>query len=152
VAFPMKQLAADAAYWQRLADVMGRVQVLANYKLRREDFLAGRPASYFFISRRGHQLDQSSVHRIFNRLSRQLGLRDPESSRGPRLHDFRHRFAVETLLRWYRTGEDVERRLPILSTYLGHVHVSDTYWYLTGCPELMGLAVKRLEHRWEVQP
>jgi integrase/recombinase XerD len=118
VAFPMKQLAADAAYWQRLADVMGRVQVLANYKLRREDFLAGRPASYFFISRRGHQLDQSSVHRIFNRLSRQLGLRDPESSRGPRLHDFRHRFAVETLLRWYRTGEDVERRLPILSTYL----------------------------------
>ena len=58
---------------------------------------------------------------------------------------------VEMLLRWYRAGEDVERRLPILSTYLGHVHVSDTYWYLTACPELMGLAVKRLEHRWEVQ-
>jgi len=126
-------------------------QVLADYKLRRDDFLAGRPASYFFISQRGNHLDTGDVHRTFYLLSRQIGLRDPDSSSGPRLHDFRHRFAVETLLRWYRAGEDVERRLPVLSTYLGHVHVSDTYWYLTACPELMGLAVKRLEHRWEVQ-
>jgi len=61
----------------------------------------------------------------------------------------RHRFAVQTLIQWYRSGQDAERRLPILSTYLGHVHVSDTYWYLTSCPELMGLAVKRLEEHWE---
>lgn len=126
-------------------------QVLADYKLRRADFLAGRPASYFFISQRGNHLDIGNIHRTFYLLSRQTGLRSPDSSRGPRLHDFRHRFAVETMLRWYRSGEDVERRLPVLSTYLGHVHVSDTYWYLTACPELMGLAVKRLEHRWEVQ-
>ena len=72
-------------------------------------------------------------------------------SHGPRLHDFRHRFAVETLVQWYRSGQDVERRLPILSTYLGHVHVADTYWYLTACPELMGLAVKRFEDYWEKQ-
>jgi transcriptional regulator with XRE-family HTH domain len=51
----------------------------------------------------------------------------------------------------YRSGQNVERRLPILSTYLGHVHVADTYWYLTGCPELMGLAVKRFEDYWEKQ-
>ena len=101
-------------------------QVLANYKLRRDDFLAGRSASYFFISQRGNHLDTGDVHRTFYLLSRQVGLRDPDSSSGPRLHDFRHRFAVETLLRWYRAGEDVERRLPVLSTYLGHVHVSDT--------------------------
>jgi len=126
-------------------------QVLANYKLRRDDFLAGRSASYFFISQRGNHLDTGDVHRTFYLLSRQVGLRDPDSSSGPRLHDFRHRFAVETLLRWYRAGEDVERRLPVLSTYLGHVHVSDTYWYLSACPELMGLDVKRLERRWEVQ-
>jgi len=126
-------------------------QVLADYKSRRDDFLAGRPASYFFISQRGNHLDRGDVHRTFYLLSRQIGLRDPDSSTGPRLHDFRHRFAVETLLGWYRAGEDVERRLPVLSTYLGHVHVSDTYWYLTACPELMGLAVKRLEHRWEAQ-
>jgi integrase len=126
-------------------------QVLANYKSRRNDFLAGRSASYFFISQRCNHLDLGEVHRTFYLLSRQIGLRDPDSSSGPRLHDFRHRFAVETLLRWYRAGEDVERRLPVLSTYLGHVHVSDTYWYLTACPELMGLAVKRLERRWEEQ-
>ncbi len=127
-------------------------QVLADYKSRRDDFLAGRPATSFFISQLGNHLDPGNVHRTFYLLSRQIGLRDPDSSSGPRLHDFRHRFAVETLLRWYRAGEDVERRLPVLSTYLGHVHVSDTYWYLTACPELMGLAVKRLERRWEEQP
>ena len=60
----------------------------------------------------------------------------------------RHRFAVRTLIQWYRAGQDVERRLPVLSTYLGHGHVADTYWYLTACPELMGWAVQRLE-AWE---
>lgn len=125
-------------------------QALADYKLRRANFLAGRPAPYFFISKRGHRLDGGNVRRTFYQLSRQIGLRSPDSRSGPRLHDFRHRFAVETLLRWYRAGDDVERRLPVLSTYLGHVHVSDTYWYLTACPELMGLAVERLEQRWEV--
>jgi integrase len=68
------------------------------------------------------------------------------------LHDFRHRFAVETLLRWYRAGESVETRLPALSTYLGHCSIQDTYWYLSACPELMGAAVQRLEKRWELQP
>ena len=67
----------------------------------------------------------------------------------PRLHDFRHLCAVQTLLRWYRAGQDVERRLPLLSTYLGHTHVAYTSWYLTACPELLGAAVQRLEVRWE---
>jgi integrase/recombinase XerD len=79
------------------------------------------------------------------------GARFTSDSHGPRLHDFRHRFAVETLVQWYRSGQDVERRLPVLSTYLGHVHVADTYWYLSACPELMGLAVKRFEDYWEKQ-
>jgi integrase len=126
-------------------------QALADYKLRRDDFLAGRPAPSFFVSKRGKRLDGANVRRAFYQLSRQIGLRGPDSSSGPRLHDFRHRFAVHALLRWYRAGEDVERRLPVLSTYLGHVHLSDTYWYLTACPELMGLAVRRLERHWEVQ-
>ena len=82
-------------------------------------------------------------------MSRQIGLRGATASHGPRLHDFRHRFAVQTLLRWYRAGDDVERRLPLLSTYLGHGHVAHTYWYLTACPELLGAAVQRLEARWE---
>ena len=128
-------------------------EVLAQYRARRERFLAGRTASsFFFITSRGNHLDIGDVHRIFYKLSRRIGLRGVTASHGPRLHDFRHRFAVQTLLRWYRSGEDVERRLPVLSTYLGHVHVADTYWYLSACPELMGQAVARLEQRWEQRP
>ena len=123
-------------------------EVLEQYRARRETFLAGRAASTFFITRRGNRLDIGDIHRTFYQLSRYLGLRGATASHGPRLHDFRHRFAVQTLLRWYRSGEDVERRMPVLSTYLGHVHVADTYWYLSACPELMGLAVARLEQRW----
>jgi len=63
----------------------------------------------------------------------------------------RHRFATEALVRWYRSGADVERKLPFLSAYLGHVHVRDTYWYLSASPELMREAMSRLERCWEGQ-
>ena len=63
----------------------------------------------------------------------------------------RHRFAACTLIHWYRTGCDVERELPKLATYLGHVHVNDTYWYLEAVPELLQLATERLIER-EVRP
>src|SRR5260370_36683764 len=79
-------------------------------------------------------------------------LRGTCDSRGPRLHDMRHRFATKTLVQWYRSGQDPERRLPLLSTYLGHVHVSDTQWYLEGSPELMREAMQRLQQRWEDRP
>jgi len=69
----------------------------------------------------------------------------------PRLHDLRHRFAVRTLIHWYRTGLDVERELPKLATYLGHVHVNESYWYLEAVPELLQLATERLIAR-EVHP
>jgi integrase len=124
--------------------------VLSDYASRRDRFLGRRPAT-FFVSGRGTRLDGAEVRRTFYFLSRQIGLRGPTDSHGPRLHDFRHRFAVETLVQWYRAGQDVERRLPALSTYLGHVHVADTYWYLSASPELMGLAVKRFEDYWEKQ-
>jgi integrase len=82
-------------------------------------------------------------------ISRRIGIRGAVDSHGPRLHDFRHRFAVQTLLRWHQNGEDVRRRLPVLSTYLGHGHVTDTYWYVTGTPELMAAVGQQLEKRWE---
>ena len=70
---------------------------------------------------------------------------------GPRLQDMRHRFAARTLIHWYRAGLDVERELPKLTTYLGHVHVNDTYWYLEAVPELLQLATERLIQR-EARP
>jgi integrase/recombinase XerD len=133
----------------RLVPIHASTQkALAKY-VRERDRALGANLAYFFVSRRGNRLDGGEVHRTFYRLSRKVGLRGPTASHGPRLHDFRHRFAAETLVRWYRSGQDVERRLPVLSTYLGHRHVSDTYWYLTICPELMGLVVNRLERYWE---
>jgi integrase len=78
-------------------------------------------------------------------------LRGKSDSHGPRLHDFRHRFATNTLLNWYRSDKDPARLLPILSAYLGHVHVADTQWYLESAPELMREAMIRLEKNWEMQ-
>jgi integrase len=85
-------------------------------------------------------------------LSREIGLRRPDDNRGSRVHDLRHTFAMRTLLGWYREGVDVEKKLPALSTYLGHTCVRDTYWYLSACPDLMQEAVRRLDRRWEVRP
>ena len=122
--------------------------VMADYARRRDQFLRSASSPCFFLNDHGRRLDISAVHRTFYDLSRQIGLRGPTDSKGPRLHDFRHRFAVRTLVQWYRSNEDIERRLPVLSTFLGHGHVADTYWYLSIEPELMGLATRRLELRW----
>lgn len=86
-----------------------------------------------------------ALRTMFVRVSCQVGLRKPTDHRGPRLHDFSHRFAMSTLMAWYRAGMDVEQKLPVLSTYLGHVHVTDTYWYLSAVPDLMSIVVEKLE-------
>jgi integrase/recombinase XerD len=101
----------------------------------------------FFVAESGLRLYHCSVRENFVRLSRSIGIRTRAGrfGHGPRLHDLRHRLAVTTLMRWYRSGVDVERRLPVLSTYLGHTKVTDTYWYLQAIPELLRLALARLE-------
>lgn len=121
---------------------------MVDYLKRRQQFLGRRHSDFVFVSNRGTRLDGGRVHRAFYTLSRQTGLRAPGSRNGPRLHDFRHRVAVEVLTRWYSSGEDPARRLPELSTYLGHVYVAGTYWYLSNSPELMAQAMGRLERRW----
>jgi integrase/recombinase XerD len=128
-------------------------KVLADYIERRNRHWAKRSvSSYLFVSNWGNRLDGGAIHRTFYALSRQIGLRGLAESHGPRLHDMRHVFATNALVRWYKSGEDPDRRLPILSAYLGHVHVEDTQWYLSSSPELMREAMRRLEHRWEDQP
>lgn len=128
-------------------------KVFANYIARRERMWARRAvSSYLFVSGWGNRLDGADIRQTFYALSRQIGLRGPSDSHGPRLHDMRHRFASKTLLGWYHAGEDAGRRVPILSAYLGHVHCSDTFWYLSALPELMHEAMSRLERRWEDRP
>jgi integrase/recombinase XerD len=125
-------------------------RVLQDYIERRRQYCVAQAASpYLFTSVLGNRLDPGDIHRTFYALSRQIGLRSATESRGPRLHDMRHVFATNTLVRWYEAEQDPERLLPILSTYLGHVHVADTQWYLSGSPELMKEAMRRLERCWE---
>ena len=120
-------------------------KALKAYATQRDQLCPQTCSPAFFLSERGTRIVQNTLEQTFVQLSRQVGLRSPSDSRGPRLHDLRHRFAVRTLLRWYREGVDVESHLPRLATYLGHAHMSDTYWYLTATPELLQLAAKRLD-------
>jgi integrase len=126
------------------------VKKLKRYLYRRDELNPRPLTARFFLSNQGTPLTDCMVRWTFVKLSRQIGLRKVGGSSGPRLHDLRHRFAVTTLLHWYRTGVDVEQRLPVLSTFLGHAHVTDTYWYLSAIPELLALTKDRLEKRWEV--
>ena len=123
-------------------------EALRKYKVSRDQIgNDDSESAAFFISSRRTRLNYRVVLKTFDMLCQQIGIRGRGKVHVPRIHDLRHRMAVNTLLRWYRNGDDPERRLPALATYLGHVHVADTYWYLTACPELMQEAVKRLEQR-----
>lgn len=127
-------------------------RALRRYLRARDRICPCRPTQAFFVGEHGRRLTEWTVRWTFNKLSRQTGLRSATDRRGPRLHDFRHRLAVKTLIAWYRRGVDVERRLPVLSTYLGHSHITDTYWYLTAVPELLQLAAKRLQSTGGLKP
>lgn len=123
------------------------VVVLADYRRRRDHFMASRATCHWFVNAQGNRLSYDSARDVFHRLTATLP--DQSGRRRPRLHDLRHHFALSTVVRWYRQGQDVEQRLPVLSAFLGHVEVRDTYWYLSACPELLGAAKERLERRWE---
>lgn len=122
---------------------------LDDYRNQKTKFHGSPRTTAFFVDEKGKRLPYHSPRYAFVVVSRRIGLRGPTDSHGPRIHDLRHTFAVRTLIRWYREGCDVgARELPKLSTFMGHVHWSDTYWYITAVPELMALAVERLEKAW----
>jgi len=123
------------------------VQALQQYVEVRDSLGPPSQGPAFFTSRRGIRLSYPSVQWTFRKLARIAALQPRSARCRPRLHDLRHSFAVRTVLRWYRQGLDVEARLPLLSTYLGHVDPKSTYWYLSAAPELMALAGQRLEQQ-----
>jgi integrase len=124
------------------------VQVLADYLERRQVFLGKRSIRQVFVNDRGGPLSCDQALDTFQRLLRTIGVNARADGRRPHLHDLRHRFAIETLVRWYREAQDVEQRMPTLSAFLGHTEVRDTYWYLSARPELLKLALERLELYW----
>lgn len=128
------------------------VRALRGY-LRRRQRLQPRPqAEALFVSLAGTRLRYCNVNWTFLRLVRRAGLEPRSATCRPRLHDLRHSFAVRTVLDAYRADSDVQARLPLLSTYLGHVDPAATYWYLSAAPELLALAGQRLERHLETRP
>lgn len=133
------------------------LQILRRYGHQRDRFLRTgwrrsfvcQTSGLFFVSNRGTALNGGYLRWSFRELQRKAGLTAPGEPR-VRIHDLRHRFAVETLRRWYeRSVTNVEARLPVLSTFLGHVNVASTYWYLSSTPALRAAAIGRVESRWK---
>lgn len=128
---------------------------LTDYAEKRDRILPMLRSVAFFVSERGTRVTHWAARDNFAIVSRQIGIRKKIKGKrvgcGPRLHDMRHRFAAQTLVDWYRAGINIEREIHKLSTYLGHGHVNDTYWYLEAVPELLELATQKLmEERKEV--
>ena len=128
-------------------------QVLMDYARERERVVRWPTTAAFFLSERGTRVTEWATRYNFANVSCEVGLSSPgrRHGHGPRLHDMRHQFAARTLVGWYRRGIDVERELPKLATYLGHVHVNETYWYIEAIPELLELATRRLEDKKEIE-
>jgi integrase len=126
---------------------------LQGYAAARDGRHPSRPDTPFFVSAAGRPLCYGTVRHTFHVLLRQaLPGAAPVGRVRPRLHDLRHTFACRRLLAWYRDGTDIDRAIDQLSAYLGHAKVTDTYWYLTGLPELLELAGRRFERFALPQP
>jgi len=118
---------------------------LCQYLRRRDRPRSATSTAAVLVSTAGTRLLYCNVQWAFHRFVRRAGLTPRSAACRPRLHDLRHRFAVCTILDGYRYGHDTEARLPLLSTYLGPVNPSHTYWYLSAAPELLQLAGDRLQ-------
>jgi integrase len=123
---------------------------LARYVRLRDELCPHPKVPSFFLSTTGTRIHISVLDRAFHDLVQRAGL-EQQGERQARPHDLRHRFAVRTLLDWYRAGVDVDAHMPLLSTFLGHSHPRDTYWYVSAVPELLFLAAERLERAEQEQ-
>lgn len=121
------------------------LRALRDYAARRDRAHPAPTIGAFFLTDRGTPLPRSSVGVTFWNLRKRLGWSAGRDRPRPRIHDLRHTFACRRLQRWYADGVDVEHAVTALATYLGHAAVRDTYWYLTGTPELLALATARFE-------
>src|SRR5262249_18743715 len=120
------------------------VAMLRRYAARRDRLCPIPPPDRFFITSLGTPISAAQLEQTFAKLLTQAQIATPPGRRRPRIHDLRHTFAVVTVRDWYRDGVDVQARLPLLSTMLGHAAPAATYWYLTATPELLALAAQRL--------
>jgi integrase/recombinase XerD len=126
------------------------VAALRDYVRQRDAGFPAPSTSAFFVSARGRRMGREELNRTFTTLIREVGLDGRGARVRPRPYDLRHAFTVHTLLDWHAAGEDIDRRMPLLSTYLGHTDPASTYWYTEAVPELLELISRRLEQLPEV--
>jgi integrase len=125
------------------------INALQRYRALRNSPIVVTDEAPFFVGARGRRLGQplsmEQVHRVFIHLRNQLGWINRGAHHGPRSHDLRHTFVVRRVLLWQAQGLDVDQHRLALSTYVGHTHVTNTYGYLTGIPQLMAVAAEKFE-------
>lgn len=115
-------------------------------------YCGDRTSGPLFIGRTGSRICRPTVHGAFRRLTATCRIPTQTGGRPPRLHDFRHTLAVDSLVAAHRHGLDVDARIAVLSTFLGHREPASTYWYLTASPELMAAVSDRMAHALKRQP
>jgi integrase len=120
-------------------------QALRNYASLRDRWQPVALSDHFFLSSHGDGLPLGTVEYVFGSLRSKLEWASRGDHPTPRIHDLRHSFICHRVLLWYRQGVNVDNAMAMLSTYVGHAKVTDTYWYLTGIPELMTIAAQRFE-------
>jgi integrase len=120
-------------------------QALGRYAAVRQRYVAPDPDAFFFVSPSGAGLPDRTVHCVFAGLRAALGWTARGSHPAPRIHDLRHTFICRRVLLWHVQGTDIDNAMLALTTYVGHAKASDTYWYLSGVPELMAAAGQRFE-------
>lgn len=121
------------------------VQALSQYRSRRNHVTSCLADMTFFVSAEGQALSLRGVENVFARLRERLGWKPRGDHPQPRIHDLRHAFAVRRVLQWHQAGVTMDHGMFWLCTYLGHAKISDTYWYLTGVPELMAVVGEKFE-------
>ncbi len=120
------------------------LKVLCDYTLARDTHFPNCKSTAFFVNMWEHRFSKSTLSLAFYHLACSTGIRKA-TGQGPHFHSLRHTFAVRRLVTWYREGQDVQAMLPLLATYMGHVHYSETAYYLTATAELLGLASERYQ-------
>jgi integrase len=121
--------------------------VLQRYVQQRDRQFPSPKTPFFFVAMDGSRSSYHCPWKRFGRIIAQLRIKSPSSKGTPRLHDLRHTFAVRSLIRFYESGQNVDRKIHALSIYLGHKGIACTYWYLTAVPELMSMALAKLEEK-----
>ena len=120
-------------------------EALRRYTCLRNAKLPAPPSDDFFLSDGGRRVLQDTVQHRFRHMCDQLHWHSRGGHKAPRIHDLRHSFITNCMLRWYQQGINPDKEILALSTYVGHAEVTYTYWYITGIPELMAIATRRFE-------